>query len=100
VGRQILNLPVDEMETALNNWYEMNENQYDTWQQNIDRKYQSEQTTNQALMHYRWLELAGVMQAPTSFLNKVELPKFYHPHELPRLCAYFSQLRNRSIQVY
>lgn len=92
VGRQILSLPAAEMEAALNNWYATNENDYGTWQQNTEGEYQSEKAINEGMMHQRWLELAGVMQVPTSFLNQIELPKFYFPHELPRLCAHFSHL--------
>lgn len=99
VAREILDLPANEMEEALSDWFETKESQYDAWQQRTGGDYQSERATNQLIMQNRWLELAGVMQAPTSFLNRIELPQFYHPHELPRLCAYFSQLRNRSIQI-
>jgi uncharacterized membrane protein len=90
VARQILSLPTNQMGDALHHWFETNEKHYDEWSEQMKGDYRIEAAIQQLQLHIRWLELAGVMTAPTTFLNAVELPKFYQVRELPKLCTYYS----------
>lgn len=89
VAIKILSLPSFEMEHALNSWFEMKEYQFDKWIQNNDQYYNNTEGVDQLSMHNRWVKLAGVTQVPASFLNRVKLPNFFHPHEISRLCTQF-----------
>lgn len=90
VARQVLSLPTDQMRPALDHWFETNGKHYNEWSNKVGGDYRSDNGKKQLQLHVRWLELAGVMTAPTTFLNAVELPKFYQVRELPKLCTYYS----------
>lgn len=92
VARQVLSLPTNYMGKALHQWFETNEKHYDEWSKHTKGDYRNEVAIQQLQLHVRWLELAGVMTAPTTFLNAVELPKFYQVRELPKLCTYYSTI--------
>ncbi|WP_158550065.1 vitamin K epoxide reductase family protein [Runella aurantiaca] len=92
VARQILSLPTDQMQDAIHHWFGTSERYYDEWSEQTKGDYLSEAAIQQLQLHIRWLELAGVMTAPTTFLNAVELPKFYQVRELPKLCTYYSNV--------
>ncbi|NBB21708.1 thioredoxin domain-containing protein [Runella sp. CRIBMP] len=92
VARQVLSLPTDQMGAALHRWFETNGKHYNEWSSKVRGDYRSDSGKNQLHLHVRWLELAGVMTAPTTFLNAVELPKFYQVRELPKLCTYYSTI--------
>ncbi len=92
VARQILSLPTDQMGAALHHWFETNERYYDEWSKQTKGDYKKEAAIQQLQLHIRWLELAGVVTAPTTFLNAVELPKFYQVREIPKLCTYYSNV--------
>jgi uncharacterized membrane protein len=92
VAVHILSLPSDKMSTALSRWFELGETKYTQWLQEVEKDYKGDTKTEQLTLHLRWLELAGVDKIPVSFLNSIELPKFYSPHELPKLCTLFTNL--------
>ncbi len=92
VVRQILSLPTYQMEEALREWFETNERYYNEWSRQTKGDYGKAAAIQQLQLHIRWLELAGVMTAPTTFLNAVELPKFYQVQEIPKLCTYYSTI--------
>lgn len=92
VARQILSLPTNQMGGALDHWFGTSERYYNEWSEQTNGDYRSEAAIQQLQLHIRWLELAGVMTAPTTFLNAVELPKFYQVRELPKLCTYYSNV--------
>jgi uncharacterized membrane protein len=92
VARQILSLPTNQMAETLHGWFETNERYYDEWSNQTKGDYRNDAAIQQLQFHVRWLELAGVMTAPTTFLNAVELPKFYQVRELPKLCTYYSTI--------
>lgn len=101
VTRRILNLPTNKMAEALSRWFELGEAQHIQWVEEtaIDNENFN---TEQLALHLRWLELAGVRQLPTTFLNNAELPTFYDMHELPKLCAFLStqELANSDKSIF
>jgi len=92
VARRLLALPAGERPEALSDWFALGEARFAQWSLAYPPTETNEESARQLGLHLRWMELAGVMQAPTSFLNAVELPRFFLPHELPRLCASFTNL--------
>ncbi|WP_051398013.1 vitamin K epoxide reductase family protein [Runella limosa] len=92
VARQILSLPTDQMEEALHEWFKTNERYYNEWSRHTKVDYRKAEAIQQLQSHVRWLELAGVMTAPTTFLNAVELPKYYQVREISKLCTYYSTI--------
>lgn len=92
VAHRLLALPAERRPTALGDWFALGETRFGQWSYTNPVSNQGEESTQQLSLHLRWMELAGVIQAPTSFLNAVELPRIFLPHELPRLCASFTNL--------
>jgi uncharacterized membrane protein len=92
VARQILSLPTNKMAEALHEWFETAGKHYEEWSEQTKGNYQNEVEIQQLQLHIRWIELAGVLTAPTTFLNGVKLPKFYQVRELPKLCTYYSNV--------
>ncbi|MBB5286490.1 hypothetical protein HNQ92_004651 [Rhabdobacter roseus] len=92
VARRLLALPAGQRPTALSDWFALGEARFAQWSAAYPPTETHEESARQLGLHLRWMDLAGVMQAPTYFLNAVELPRFLFPHELPRLCASFTNL--------
>ncbi|TDB57955.1 vitamin K epoxide reductase family protein [Arundinibacter roseus] len=92
VAGRLLTIPIEQRARALDDWFALGEARFAQWSRAYPPTETNEESTQQLRLHLRWMELAGVMQAPTSFLNAVELPRFFLPNELPRLCASFTNL--------
>jgi hypothetical protein len=92
VAHRLLSLPIDQRARALDDWFALGEACFAQWSLTYPLVETNEESARQLGLHLRWMELAVVMQAPTSFLNAVELPRFFLPHELPQLCVSFTNL--------
>lgn len=90
VARQILSLPLQQQEAALERWFSFPESRYRQWAETTPGDYYSETAVQQLSFHLRWLELAGVSSAPVAFLNQVELPQIYLTSDYRRLLSFIS----------
>ena len=90
VALQVLSLPAYSMADALQIWFETDGQQFKHWHKQQKGNFEDPAALQQLALHLRWAELAGITTAPQTFLNGVEIPKFYSPAELLKLTAAFS----------
>jgi uncharacterized membrane protein len=86
VARGILSLPTEQMEEAAQKWFQNTKQNYKKWKLNFGLNNETEIDFQRMAFHVRWLELAGVVSAPTIFLNKAEIPSVFGIYNLEKLC--------------
>ncbi len=86
VARGILSLPIEQMEEAAQKWFQNIKQDQQKWKLNFGLINETKVDFQQMALHLRWLELAGVVSAPTIFLNKAEIPSVFGIANIEKLC--------------
>lgn len=92
VARKILSQETDErVKFVLNEWFKDSSKNVKQWI--IKTKIQEEtlEGEHQMRMHLRWLELAGISEAPVTFIDNHELPKIYLTEDILKLLRIYSK---------
>ncbi len=82
VAAKVLSQTSENMLFALDGWYKDETKNLTKW---VIQEDATEEGKQQVAIHLRWLELAGISEAPVVFLNNAEIPKHYSISEIPKL---------------
>jgi uncharacterized membrane protein len=87
VIRAILNLPTNEERgIVLEKWFHTENRNLNLWLLNSNvTETHMEKGQEQLILHSKWLNIAGITETPTFFLNSVEMPSFFKVIEFPKI---------------
>jgi len=93
VARIILGQDTDEaIMKAIDEWFKDSSKNINNWIRKIDKVEATPQGQQQLAIHIRWLELAGISEAPTTFLNNCEIPKIYLARDVEKIIKHYSTI--------
>ncbi|MFD2520204.1 vitamin K epoxide reductase family protein [Emticicia soli] len=75
----------EEMAGALNAWFTDNSQNLSKWKKVLKIKEINEKSMLLLSEQLKWLEIAGIYEAPSKFLNGNEIPKFYKGSDIVKL---------------
>jgi len=88
IVRQILSQDPDNYLRILDEWFGNSFKNKQKWIERARLKPENQQGMEQAILFLRWLELAGITEAPIKFLNNHEIPKIYMATEIVKLMRF------------
>lgn len=89
----------EEMADALNAWFMDISQNFIKWKKGLKTK----QVNNNGVLllneQLKWLELAGITEAPGKFLNGIEIPKFYKGRDIVKIFNIYATEYNQTQSV-
>lgn len=83
----------NDMAAALDMWFSDKSNNIDKWGEKINSKLESEKGHYQMNLYMRWMDLAGITETPSKYLNESKIPNIYSGQDLLKLSTI---IRNNS----
>ncbi|MFY7908436.1 MAG: vitamin K epoxide reductase family protein [Emticicia sp.] len=94
ISRRILSQ--ENLSEALREWFADESKNVKKWIKRTQIIEENEEGYKQTAFYLRWLELAGVTEAPVTFLNNIEIPKYYNTTEIIKLLSLQSKIGFRN----
>ncbi len=93
VARIILSQDTDEtIMKAIDEWFKDSSKNINNWIKKLEKVEANTQGQQQLAIHIRWLELAGISEAPATFLNNHEIPKIYLARDVEKIIKHYSTI--------
>ena len=86
VAQHLLGLPANQIEKALQRWFDNPQQSLTGWVHNVSAPPINEQTRQQLALNGHWHSKSGFRYTPVVFFNGVLLPPIYRLSDLPNLC--------------
>jgi len=78
---------VKDMAAALDMWFNDSSNNIDKWCKKINSKLENEKGHYQMNLYMRWMDLAGIVETPSKYLNGSKISNIYSGKDLIKLCT-------------